>query len=88
MHIGSHLVAMAKNQPKLEAGDIAMLEYEGERGLFHCRGLLRRTSRAVLRHVMQFEPQGVEGSAWWVLTPTGDIYPKCVSLHKDVSVES
>ena len=83
--LGRRRDIMSRKVPKMGVGDIAMVEYEGEKGLFHCRGLLRHTTRAVVRHVMGFEPQGGEGSAWWVLTPTGDVYPECIALHQDIT---
>ncbi|MDA8582862.1 hypothetical protein N9L68_01490 [bacterium] len=42
------------------AGGVILVEHAGDQGLFHCWGLLQRTSRAVVQHVMQLAPQGQE----------------------------
>ena len=61
-----------------------MVQYVGERDLWHARVLLRPCSKAVFTKVMSVVPDGPAGSCWWVATPDGDIYPESYTVSADV----
>ena len=66
----------------LTAGQVIGVEYAEEEGLFHHRLLLHKTTTKTLAAVMgkDFAADLVAGcDAWWVLTPTGDIYVEQVA---------
>ena len=75
----------AKMGPRLEPGELVLVEYNGDPGTFHARGVLRKASSAILAHVMGFKAQGPESGIYWVVTPTGDIYPEILGIHADMS---
>ena len=63
----------------LKPGDVALVEYEGE-ALMHERLLLRRAAPDTFEAVMKEDPVvGDKKYLFWILTPTGDIYPE--ELH-------
>ena len=49
---------------KFEAGMLAAVEYAEERGSFHVRALLQRTTLDVLQQVMGFAGAGPEKMTW------------------------
>ena len=66
-------------------GSILSVEYPEGAGEFMSRLLLRKTIPAVVARVMEVEiVKGVP--AWWVLTPTGDVYPEQLGLKVLTSI--
>ena len=68
-------------------GSVLAVEYPEGAGEFMSRLLLRKTTPAVVARVMEVETvKGVP--AWWVLTPTGDVYPEQLGLKVLTSIAS
>ena len=65
-----------------ERGDLVQLNYFTRE--WHTRLLLKPTTPEVMKRIIGEEPRS--DSVWWVLTPSGDIFPEEVADGPDLVV--